>query len=68
MRPNRLFIMFAFFASVPPAGKAAEPTETVLDWTTLTTSTASPTVDAIDFFESKIRPLLPDYCYECHNA
>lgn len=29
--------------------------------------TAQPTQDSLDFFESKIRPLLIDHCYECHG-
>ena len=28
---------------------------------------AEPTKDQLDFFESKIRPLLIDHCYECHS-
>nr|WP_233215495.1 PSD1 and planctomycete cytochrome C domain-containing protein [Rhodopirellula bahusiensis] len=28
---------------------------------------AKPTADQLDFFESKIRPLLIDHCYECHG-
>ncbi len=28
---------------------------------------ASPTEDQLQFFESRIRPLLVDHCYECHS-
>ena len=29
---------------------------------------AAPTQEQLDFFESKIRPLLVTHCYECHAA
>lgn len=28
----------------------------------------APTAEHLDFFERKIRPVLVDYCYECHSA
>jgi hypothetical protein len=30
--------------------------------------TASPTPDQLAFFESKIRPVLAQHCYQCHSA
>ena len=29
---------------------------------------ANPTPEQIEFFESKVRPLLVEHCYECHSA
>ena len=29
---------------------------------------AEPTRDQLDFFESRVRPLLVEHCYECHGA
>jgi hypothetical protein len=31
-------------------------------------SATKPTVEEIDFFESKVRPLLVQHCYECHSG
>lgn len=31
-------------------------------------SADSPTPDQIEFFEAKIRPVLVEHCYECHNS
>ncbi len=35
---------------------------------TATTWGANPTQDELDFFESRIRPVLAEHCYACHNS
>ena len=45
----------AAVAIVAPGARAEEPA-------------AAPSADAITFFESKIRPILVDNCYDCHAA
>lgn len=34
----------------------------------LTCESAEPTAEQLEFFESRIRPVLIDQCYECHNT
>ena len=29
---------------------------------------AAPTTEQVEFFEKKIRPVLAEHCYECHNS
>ncbi|WDQ15526.1 PSD1 and planctomycete cytochrome C domain-containing protein [Rhodopirellula sp. P2] len=43
----------------PIAAQSAEDTEQI--------ETVQATAEQLDFFESKIRPLLIDHCYECHG-
>jgi len=38
-----------------------------LCWTTVGVS-AAPTAQQFEFFEKKIRPVLSEHCYECHNS
>ncbi|MBL9133155.1 MAG: DUF1549 domain-containing protein, partial [Verrucomicrobiaceae bacterium] len=47
-----LFILSALFASLPLCGKSESP----------------PTPQQLDFFESRIRPILAQECYECHST
>ena len=49
---KKYFFISALFASLPLCGKAAPP----------------PTPAQIEFFESKIRPILAQECYECHST
>ncbi|WP_197443581.1 DUF1553 domain-containing protein [Maioricimonas rarisocia] len=35
---------------------------------TASLSAAEPTAEQIEFFESKIRPVLVEHCYDCHNS
>src|SRR4051812_9077437 len=30
--------------------------------------TAAPSKEEIEFFESKVRPVLADHCYQCHSV
>ena len=32
------------------------------------TASASPTAEQLEFFETKIRPVLIEQCYECHSG
>ena len=32
------------------------------------TAAQTPTKEQIEFFESKVRPILADRCYKCHSA
>jgi hypothetical protein len=47
-----LFIISALFAPLPLCGKPESP----------------PTPQQLDFFESRIRPILAQECYECHST
>ncbi|MED5278289.1 MAG: DUF1549 domain-containing protein, partial [Verrucomicrobiota bacterium] len=38
-----------------------------LGWITVSL-TAAPTAEQVEFFERKIRPVLAEHCYECHNS
>ena len=38
-----------------------------LGWVTVSL-TAAPTAEQVEFFERKIRPVLAEHCYECHNS
>ena len=38
-----------------------------LGWVTVGL-TAAPTAEQVEFFERKIRPVLAEHCYECHNS
>ena len=49
---NKYLLISALFASLPLYGKSAPP----------------PTPQQIEFFESKIRPILAQECYECHST
>ena len=53
MKPLFLIAPLAFVAIAHGAEQAAEP---------------KPTQAALNFFESKIRPVLMDKCYQCHSA
>lgn len=37
-------------------------------WADEPASQNAPSVEAIEFFETKIRPLLADHCYDCHGS
>ena len=39
----------------------------VLGWV-VAVNAAEPTKAQLDFFESKIRPVLADQCYKCHST
>ncbi len=40
----------------------------VLTWPGLSLADEKPTAEQLEFFESKIRPVLVAHCYECHSA
>ena len=39
----------------------------LLGWVTVGVG-AAPTAEQVEFFEKKIRPVLAEHCYECHNS
>jgi len=59
-RPRLGLVAWIALMVTPLATKAQLPEPTA--------ETAQPTVADIDFFESKIRPVLVEYCYACHAA
>jgi hypothetical protein len=55
--PGRGFAALAWLAFVLAAGLLGSPR-----------AVATPTADEIAFFETKIRPVLAQHCYQCHSA
>ncbi len=63
--------LFALFVAIPFRLFRAASFPTALAALTLfapSAHAATPTPADLDFFESKIRPILIDSCYKCHNA
>ena len=38
------------------------------DWASAAETLRKPSFEDIDFFETKIRPVLVDHCYACHSG
>ncbi len=60
--------VFALVVSVLVSGFANSQEKSPLKATFLRGLNRMPTDKQLDFFESKIRPILVDHCYECHSA
>jgi len=60
--PNcRILILTLLILAVAETNAAPSTAKEGMDWNT------QPTPDQIDFFESHVRPLLSEHCYECHS-